>query len=90
MSAERCDPPAEILAGNISFTNGDPANILVGDVISYTCDLGTELRGPMLRYCLRNGNWSGAEPKCIGEQIDLNELCVCVCVHECVHVCARM
>ena len=69
VSAERCDPPAEILAGNISFTNGDPANILVGDVISYACDTGTELHGPMQRYCLRNGNWSGSEPKCIGKQI---------------------
>ena len=66
VSAERCLPPMDVPYGNISYTNEDPANILVGDVISYTCEAGMELHGPAQRFCLRTGNWSGSEPECIG------------------------
>ena len=64
MTAERCDPPQVLENGNVTFKDEDPANILSGDMITYICDPGTQLKGPQYRYCQRNGNWSGEEPLC--------------------------
>ena len=66
MATNQCDPPPEVYNGNITFQDSDPANILPGDMIEYTCNNGTELKGPQYRFCQRNGNWSDEEPQCIG------------------------
>lgn len=67
MSSERCESPGDILNGTISYINEDSANTLVGDIITYSCDPGTELKGPSKRFCLRNGNWTEYEPECVGK-----------------------
>ena len=69
VAVNQCDPPAEIVNGNITFQDSDPANILPGDMIEYTCSKGTELEGPQYRFCQRTGNWSDTEPQCIGMSI---------------------
>lgn len=69
MSSERCEQPDEILNGTISYQDNDTSNVLVGDIISYSCDPGTELQGPNQRFCQRSGNWSDSEPLCIGEAL---------------------
>ena len=56
-----------MLLGNITYSNGDPANILVGDVITYSCAPGTDLHGPSQRFCQRSGNWTGSDPECVGK-----------------------
>lgn len=56
-----------MLLGNITYANGDPSNILVGDIITYSCEPGTDLRGPSKRFCQRSGNWTGSDPECVGE-----------------------
>ena len=66
VAVNQCDPPAEIVNGNITFQDSDPANILPGDMIEYACSEGTELEGPQYRFCQRTGNWSDTEPQCIG------------------------
>ena len=65
VSSERCDPPEDIINGTISFINNDTSNIFIGDMITYTCEPGSELQGPQERFCLRSGNWSGYEPQCL-------------------------
>ena len=79
VSLERCGPPEDILYGNITYINEDSSNVLVGDVITYSCDPGAELQGPSERFCLRTGNWSGDEPACVFgkySKIDLRYVCV--------------
>ena len=53
--------------GGISYEDGDPNNIFVGDRIEYYCANGTELHGSRYRFCQRNGNWSDSEPECKGQ-----------------------
>ena len=69
VSLNRCNPPVDIANGTVSYTNDDTSNIFVGDVITYDCEEGCELLGPEERHCMRDGNWSGAQPICrtIGE-----------------------
>lgn len=69
VSPERCNPPEEIENGTISFFSEDPSNILIGDSITYSCENGSRLEGPVQRYCLRSGNWSEYEPQCISKKI---------------------
>jgi len=35
--------------------------------VSFTCRTGYRLVGPTQRTCLRNGSWSGYQPKCLGK-----------------------
>ena len=37
-----------------------------GSVVSFTCDAGLELRGPLKRTCMTDGSWSGDETICDG------------------------
>ena len=69
VAANQCDHPTETPNGNITFQDGDPANIFPGDMIEYICNEGTELEGPQYRFCLRSGNWSDSEPQCVGEEL---------------------
>ena len=64
VTSPRCSPPLGIVNGNVTYKDDDQTNILSGDMISYTCDSGSQLKGPRYRYCQRNGNWSGEEPLC--------------------------
>ena len=69
VSPEKCEPPDDIPNGNISYTNDDPSNTLVGDAITYSCEAGTELQGPAIRVCLKTGNWSSDQPECLGKSV---------------------
>lgn len=70
MSLGHCDTPEDISNGTITYTNGDPSNVFIGDVLIYSCEVGYELLGASERFCMRNGNWSGPQPQCsaIGEE----------------------
>ena len=50
------DPPSN---GNISITVTTP-----GSTVSYTCELGYVLAGPVTRTCLTNETWTGSDPVC--------------------------
>ena len=50
------DSPSD---GNISISTTIP-----GSTVSYTCELGYILAGPMTRTCLENGTWTGSDPMC--------------------------
>ena len=45
--------------GSITITTTTP-----GSTVSYTCDLGYILDGPMTRECLDNGTWTDFDPQC--------------------------
>ncbi len=61
---DRCDQPNTIDNGIVTSTKDV---LLPGDMISYTCEKGYMLSGQEKRYCLRNGNWSEEQPKCLGK-----------------------
>ena len=65
MSSKKCNPPEGIENGTIAYINNDSSNTLLGDMITYTCLPGHDLKGDAERYCLRTGNWSGDDPFCI-------------------------
>ncbi|XP_069779037.1 sushi, von Willebrand factor type A, EGF and pentraxin domain-containing protein 1 isoform X2 [Narcine bancroftii] len=54
-----CGSPSQIRNG---ITNG--SNYTYGSVITYDCDSGFFLVGPMQRSCQDNGKWSGEVPQC--------------------------
>lgn len=37
-----------------------------GAVVEYGCRRGFIIKGPKVRICQCSGEWSGGEPKCIG------------------------
>ena len=51
-------PPAN---GNVNVTG-----ITEGSVANYSCSPGLKHVGPVIRFCLINGNWSGEDPVCEG------------------------
>ena len=38
-----------------------------GKNVTYKCNEGYHLRGPHVRACDKNGNWTGEDPTCEGE-----------------------
>ena len=64
MLSGHCNTPEDLPNGNVTYRNGDPSNILIGDVLRYSCEEGYELAGPRERFCTRAGNWSGIQPQC--------------------------
>lgn len=86
MSSERCDPPEDVANTTIAYINEDSSNVMVGDVVIYSCDPGMKLNGRSERFCLRFGNWSGSEPECVGKN-DYNdsEVILHVCVVGCMN-----
>ena len=44
--------------------NGTVEVDVTNRVANYSCDMGFELVGPIVRNCMRDGNWSGSEPFC--------------------------
>ena len=49
-------PPSD---GNIDITVTTP-----GATVTYSCNSGYRLDGPMMRTCMDNGSWSGSDPIC--------------------------
>ena len=42
----------------------DPTSNTIGSIASYSCDVGYELVGNMMRVCQSNGMWDGEDPQC--------------------------
>lgn len=49
--------------GSVDYVNG---TTFLGSEIAYTCTKNYRLIGTTRRYCLDNGAWSDATPKCEG------------------------
>lgn len=75
MSTGRCDPPNNVINGTLMYTNNDTSNVFIGDSITYSCEVGSELVGPGERYCQRNETWSGPEPQCSMGMWNKTEAC---------------
>ena len=56
---KRCPSLRSINGGHVKFTGTK-----VGSWAKYSCHKGASLRGNKVRRCLRNGHWSGSQPKC--------------------------
>ena len=39
-------------------------NYWAGQVVTFACDTGYHLEGPLNRLCLENGNWSETKATC--------------------------
>ena len=56
-----CGMPLSIERG--SFILGQATTSYL-DTVTYTCEPGYDLLGPMARYCQADGEWSETEPVC--------------------------
>lgn len=57
-----CEEPAPIENG---YRIGN--KFLKGRNITYECNKGYQLRGPQVRICKENGEWTEEQPTCEGE-----------------------
>lgn len=60
IAAIQCEPPAEILNGVLKI----PKEIIVGAVVTYTCNVGYKLIGPNSLTCSANGQYDALPPSC--------------------------
>ena len=66
-----------------------------GSQANYSCSEGYVLNGNSTRMCQADGQWSGSEPTCEGQNLSCVDVCgawlhacfECVCVCVCVYVC---
>ena len=47
----------------------------IGSMATYSCDLGYTLNGNISRMCQSDGQWSSAQPSCVGECHCNNKFC---------------
>lgn len=58
-----CGKVLPVLNGAAEYVNGTTH---LGSEITYSCTRNYRLNGVSRRYCLDNGQWSDATPKCEG------------------------
>lgn len=56
----------------------DRASGTVGDVVTYICNFGYNLRGSSTRTCQASGSWSDSMPSCERKTVQLVLLGLCV------------
>jgi len=61
-----CGKVLPVLNGAVDYAN-DTTHL--GSEITYSCTRNYRLNGVSRRYCLDNGQWSDATPKCEGNYI---------------------
>lgn len=59
-----CGKVLPVLNGAVEYVNGTTH---LGSEITYSCTKNYRLNGVSRRYCLDNGQWSDATPKCEGD-----------------------
>lgn len=59
-----CGKVLPMLSGAVDYVNGTTH---LGSEIAYRCSKNYRLNGVATRYCLDNGQWSDAMPKCDGK-----------------------
>lgn len=59
-----CGKVLPVLNGAVEYVNGTTH---FGSEITYSCTKNYKLNGVSRRYCLDNGQWSDATPKCEGD-----------------------
>lgn len=59
-----CGKVLPVLNGAVEYVNGTTH---FGSEITYSCTKNYRLNGVSKRYCLDNGQWSDATPKCEGD-----------------------
>ena len=53
-----------------------------GHTVTYSCDRGYDLIGPVMRTCQADGRWNGSVPTCASEMLG-NAMKICVCSLHC-------
>ena len=61
-TAINCGDPGKLANGQRFFSG-----TTVGQVVTYICNNGFQLKGNPSRLCKSNGQWSGTLPSCIGK-----------------------
>ncbi|XP_055918542.1 sushi, von Willebrand factor type A, EGF and pentraxin domain-containing protein 1-like, partial [Eupeodes corollae] len=59
---QACSYPGTVISGRMSSVK---FYYTIGESITFSCDVGLELRGATMVKCLKNGKWSNAIPTCI-------------------------
>ena len=88
---------AAVQCGNLSSPLNGQVNVegnTFGSQANYSCSEGYVLNGNSTRMCQSDGQWSGSEPTCEGQNLSDVDVCSvwlhacfeCVCVCVCVWV----
>lgn len=59
---QACSYPGTAISGRMSSVK---FYYTIGEMITFTCDNGLEIRGAKMLKCLKNGKWSNAIPTCV-------------------------
>ena len=89
---------AAVQCGNLSSPVNGQVNVegnAFGSQANYSCSEGYVQNGNSTRTCQADGQWSGSEPTCEGQNLSCVDVCCawlhacfeCVCVCVCVYVC---
>lgn len=68
LGIQACSYPGTAISGrmsNVKFYYN------VGEIITFSCDAGLELRGTKMIRCLKNGKWSNAIPTCVTQSLTI-------------------
>ena len=76
--AEKLCPSITAPANGAISIAGDP---ILGNIATFNCHAGYQLKGSQKRLCLANGQWSGVQPTCNGKN------CTCSTPHH--YTCSR-
>ena len=60
-AAVDCGLPLSIEQGTFTLNQGTTTYL---DTVTYSCESGYDILGPMARYCQADGEWSETEPIC--------------------------
>lgn len=63
---QACSYPGTVISGRMSSVK---FYYTIGESITFSCDVGLELRGATMVKCLKNGKWSTAIPTCASLEV---------------------